>query len=156
MKRALIAFGFAAVVGFIAGDVSTAEAATPRPPTEFAQVQTLNGVPRRWTLPDGGQSILIAASGQACADLTGSNCAVLMFEPEMPVNVCVGPMKVNQANATSLNVWDGGCNTIDTDPNFGVPLQAWVPQYMTLEPTNNTICAAADAGAFRMPLWCMY
>jgi hypothetical protein len=145
MKRALSLISLVAVGVLFA-------AAKPRPGSALAQEQMLNGVPRRWTLPDAGQSILIAASGQACADVTGICTSVVLLVPEQPTNLCVQP----GTGATGANVWDGGCNTIDTDPNFGVPLQAWVPQYVILETGNTQICAASDAGALRVPLFCQY
>jgi hypothetical protein len=154
VKRALIAFALAGFFGFVLGGIRTAEAATPRRPgSEFATVQMLNGSPHRWTLPDAGQSIIVAAaSAQGCADITGACSSVLMFVPNVAVNICAAPI----TGGTGLNVWDGGCNTIDTDPNFGVPLPAGVPQYLTLDPLTTQVCAVSDAGALRVPFWCMY
>jgi len=146
MKRAL------AALGVVLGLAVLVAAVPNRPGGPGPLAQMLNGQSRRWTLPDGGQSILTAASGQACAAVTGACSSVIMFVPEQPINLCVAPV----IGATGLNVWDGGCNTIDTDPNFGVPLPAWVPQYLTLEQTNTAICASSDAGAFRVPLFCQY
>lgn len=113
----------------------------------------LNGIPHRWTLPDAGQSILISGStAQACIDLTGVCSSTLMFEPEQTVNVCFAP----QTGATGLNVWDGGCNAIDSDPNFGVALGAWSINFALLEDNKtNSMCAISDAGGFRIPVWCM-
>jgi hypothetical protein len=128
--------------------------AAGRPGSEFATVQLLNGQWRRWTLPDAGQSQLSAASGQTCADLTGSGAQVLLIIPDGPLNVCVQP---NTGVDGGLNVWDGGCNTIEADPNFGLPVQPYgTGKTVILDPIANSICAASDAGVVHASLWRMY
>jgi hypothetical protein len=140
MKRVLQVIGGLAVL-------ATLFAAT-RPASEFSLVMQLNGMPIRWQLPDGGMSGLFGA-GQQCADLSsgqGTAVQTVLIVPEQTMNLCIRPDAVNQA-------WDGGCNAIDQDINFGVPLGAWVPQYVVLDAKANSICGVSDAGTFRAPMW---
>lgn len=146
MKRALlIAAGVLAVLLLVAA----------RPGSEFGMMQMLNGQPVRWTLPDGGESGLYAASGKACASLSGSSAQVVMVVPELPLNLCIRP-NGGETAAWGTNNWDGGCNTITGDPSFGVPLQPWVPFYAVLDPAATAICASSDAGTVQAGIWRMY
>lgn len=122
--------------------------AAGRPSGQLVLDWQLNGQAERWTLPDGGASGLFASSGQACAPLAGGSAtpSVILLVPETPTNLCIRP-------TTTSPDWDGGCNTIDTDVNFGVPLQPWVPQRILLEQRATSICGASDAGIVRVPLW---
>lgn len=99
-------------------------------------------------LPDGGRSGLFASSGQACATIAGGSTvpSVVLLVPATPTNLCIRPSAASPS-------WDGGCNTLDTDENFGVPLQPWVPQRIVLDPSATAICAASDAGVVRVPMW---
>ena len=130
-----------------------------RPGNEAQLIQQLNGQPSRPVMPDGGAwGVFTIFDGGplnnfACAPLTGLvnnvggaiSANVLLLSPLSQYNVCVQP---------SINgpLWDGGCNTIPTDPNYGVPLQA-IPQYVTPDSAARTICAVSDAGSIQMPLW---
>ncbi len=147
MKRPL------AIVGVLLAAVAlaavTGSGASGRIGGEFPMLLQLNGTPNRWVLPDGGRSGIWAASGQACADLAGSGAQAVMIITGTPTNLCFQPSTVNP-------LWDGGCNTIDTDQNFGVPVQAWVPQYVVLDPAAQYICGASDAGVVRAPIFRLY
>lgn len=116
-----------------------------RPPGPFSLELQRNGQAERWTMPDGGRSGLFAGSGQACAPLGTVTGSVLLIVPEGPVNLCMRPSSASPS-------WDGGCNTIDGDENFGVPLQPWVEKVVVVENATH-VCAASDAGVVRVPLW---
>jgi hypothetical protein len=125
-----------------------------RPGNEFQLATQLNGQPTRFTLADGGRSGLYAASGVACASLVGAknnsgvaiSPNVLLFVPETPTNLCVRP------NSGSPR-WDGGCNMITGDENYGVPTQAWVPSYIVPDVNATAVCGISDAGVVRGALW---
>ena len=120
-----------------------------RPASEFNLFTMLNGHRIRWTLPDGGASGLFAASGTTCFTFTPAQQQVLLFVPELPVNVCIRPDSTGVA-------WDGGCNLTTTDPNLGDPLLPWVPWFEVVDPQATTICGISDAGVVRTPIWRMY
>lgn len=144
---AVIAATFAAVVLMAA-----------RPGDQFRLFTQLNGQPVRWTLPDGGFSGLYAASGIACMPLSGGTTingsgaavsftpSVVLLETSTASNVCFRPSQVSPK-------WDAGCNLTDTDENFGVPTQAFVPQYVVLDVAATQICAVSDAGTVRVSVW---
>lgn len=130
-----------------------------RPGNEFNLVTQLNGQPSRWVLQDGGRSGVFTvfdagANSYGCMDLTGATNSVgaavspnvIVVVPLMPVNVCVRPSVFSPA-------WDGGCNTIPTDENYGVPMQAGVPQYMTPDLAARALCVVSDAGFIVVPVW---
>jgi hypothetical protein len=124
-----------------------------RPGTEFQLFQQLYGNPQRWVMSDGGASGIFVSSGQACISLVTAASPLipgqtLMFVAETPSNVCVQKAQLGLP-------WDGGCNTTDTDVNFGVPIQPWVPQYIGPDNNATSICAASDGGSVRIPIWRM-
>jgi hypothetical protein len=130
-----------------------------RPGTEQQLIQQLNGQPIRVIQADGGAWGIFTqfdggtANNRACAPLTGLrnnvgatvSANVIMFVPLVPVNVCMAP---------SINspLWDGGCNTLPQDMNYGWPLPVNVPQYMTPDGVATAICAVTDAGYLSVPL----
>lgn len=145
MKRLAIVIG----LGLVA--VATMAA---RPGTEQQLVQQLSGQPVRWVMPDGGKSgAFAAAASVACMPLTGARNAagasiapnVLLFVPLTAVNVCVQPSVVNPS-------WDGGCNVLPGDINYGWPLPAGVPQYITPDSVAHTLCFLTDAGSVVQPV----
>ena len=153
-----------------------------RPGNEFQLIQQLNGQPVRWLLPDAGRSGIFSqydagtANNFGCVRITPAktatqlpilpdgglspaedggppspvyqtiNANVLMLLPLTPVNVCLRPSVLS-------GVWDGGCNTLPTDENYGVPLAVGVPQYITPDSAATTLCAVTDAGYLAMPVW---
>jgi hypothetical protein len=145
-----------------------------RPGTEQQLFVQLNGQPVRWALPDGGRSGAFTiydagtANGTACMALTrgtttcttyvlpdagsSNQCPVtpnvLMMVPETPVNYTMRP-------AQASLYWDGGVNVIDTDENFGVPLQPYVPWFVVPDSAATSLCFASDAGYVRVPVWMM-
>jgi hypothetical protein len=130
-----------------------------RPGTEQQLVQQLNGQPVRPVMADGGPWGIFTtydagtANNFGCAPLTGLrnnvgasvSANVLVFIPLQPLNVCVMP---------SVNgpLWDGGCTTIPNDINYGWPVAAGVPQYITPDSVANTICVVSDAGFISLPI----
>jgi hypothetical protein len=130
-----------------------------RPGTEQQLVQQLNGQPIRVRMSDGGAWGIFTtydagtANNFACAPLTGLtnnvgasvSANVLVFIPLAQLNVCVMP---------SVNgpMWDGGCNTIPSDINYGWPVAANVPQYITPDSVATRICAVSDAGFIQLPI----
>lgn len=133
-----------------------------RPGTDLELFSKLNGQPVRWQLPDAGPSgLYAAASGKACAQLTGSlpqPIQVVMLMPDTPMNVCVKPASITQpgANTPIALQWDGGCSATATDFNFGVPVQPYVPYYVVLDSATKQICATGDGGTVSGSLWIMY
>lgn len=158
MKRAL------AVAAVVAAGLALSGA---RPGNEFALVQQLNGQPSRWVMPDGGRSGVYNASGSTgCMPLTGAyvfgtpyrlpdagtstsipvSPNVLLFVPKVPGLLCVRP-------STFAPSWDGGCNHSPSDENYGVPLAANVPQYITPDSAARSLCFVTDAGAMSEAVW---
>ena len=127
-----------------------------RPGTEQQLVQQLNGQPSRFVMVDGGRSGIFETSSTTarCMPLAGAknqnNVAivpnVLLLVPLTAGNLCVRP-SVNDAP------WDGGCNVIPHDENYGVPLAVGVPQYVTPDSRATHVCFAGDAGSISVPVW---
>lgn len=125
-----------------------------RPGNEFNLLTQLNGQPSRWVMPDGGRSGAFSATSSACMRLTPATNSVgaavspnvVVFIPLTAVNVCIRPSVFSPA-------WDGGCNTIPGDENYGVPLAAGVPQYFVPDNAATTLCAVSDAGTVVIPAW---
>lgn len=150
MKRAL------AVIALLGLAALTMAA---RPGTEFDLLTRLNGQPARWVLPDAGRSILSASSGKACATLSGTDQrgasftpTVVLLMPETPMNVCIKP-SVSPNGVTQP--WDGGCNTIVGDENYGVAIQPFVPYYFVPQSAATAVCAASDGGTVQGALYDM-
>lgn len=154
MKRTLIALAvlFVAALGIAASR-----------PGELPMFQMLNGQPVRWIQTDGGPSglfgtppicIPLANSGGA----TGVTAQVIKLTPDVPINLCVRPALGGDLSAGPVNAWDGGCNAINGDMNFGDPLQPWQAQYVVLsaDPLAAYICASGDGGTVRTPVFRMY
>lgn len=150
MKRAsLAAFAVLAVLALTGA----------RPGTEQQLVQQLNGQPVRPVMPDGGAWGIFTtydagpANNFGCAPLTGlrNNAGgtispnLVLLSPQQGINICVAP-------SINAPMWDGGCNTLPRDYNYGVPL-ATVPQYITPDSAARSICAVTDAGFLSLPLW---
>lgn len=128
MKRLALAAAFVAL-------------AATRPGSEFIMLTDLNGQEVRWTMADGGPSGMFG-TGQQCmplAQLPAAANSTIEVMPGAPINLCV-------RSAFSAPSWDGGCNGIATDPNFGVPLQPFVPKFMLLSSTATHLCQVSDAG----------
>ena len=150
MKRALVAFALLGLAALVMA---------ARPASEFQLMTQLNGQPQRWVLPDAGRSGLYASSGKACAALSGTDQrgvsvtpSVVLFVPETPTNVCVRPsVSVNGITQP----WDGGCNTLTGDENFGVPVQPFVPYYFVPSVGAAAVCGASDAGTVQGALYMM-
>jgi len=152
MKRATIIAALSAVM-------VAAVAYAARPGTEQQLIQQLNGQPVRVVMPDGGAWGIFttfdggAANNFACAPLTGLvnnvggavSANIVFLSPQAAYNVCVMPSVNGPA-------WDGGCNTLPRDINYGIPL-ATVPQYITPDNVATRICAVSDAGSISLPLW---
>lgn len=131
-----------------------------RPGNESQLVQQLNGQPSRWVMPDGGRSGVFTVydagtlNNRGCMALTPATNSVggavspnvIVFVPLVPVNVCIRPSVFSPA-------WDGGCNTIPWDENYGVPLPVGVPQYMTPDNAATSLCAVTDGGFINLPVW---
>lgn len=123
--------------------------AAARPSSIFGLLQQLNGHPVRWTMTDGGQSYM-TGSGMQCVPLAGApNGGPFLIVPEAPINLCIRPQP-------GLSAWDGGCNGIASDVNFGTPVGAWAPQYVTPAAGATYICAVSDAGTFQASVWGEY
>lgn len=130
-----------------------------RPGTEQQLIQQLNGQPVRVVQPDGGPWGIFTtfdggtANNRACVPVVGLrnnigatvSANVIVLVPLVPVNVCIQP-------SVNSPYWDGGCNTLPQDLNYGWPLAANVPQYMTPDSVATTICAVTDAGFLSVPL----
>ena len=130
-----------------------------RPQSDLQLFTQLNGQPVRWQLPDAGQSGLYVASGVSCMTLDSGTLGgqpfkpnVVMLVPETPMNVCVRPMV--DSNGVRLP-FDGGCNLIEGDINFGVAIQPNLPHFIVLHPNATTICGVSDAGIVRSPVFQM-
>jgi hypothetical protein len=130
-----------------------------RPQSDLQLFTQLNGQPVRWRLPDGGSSGLYAASGIAYASLDGGllngqafQPNVVLFVPETPTNICIRPSVDSNGRRMA---WDGGCNMIAGDENFGVGLQPYVPYYFVPHPNATTIVGVSDAGLVRGALFQM-
>lgn len=133
-----------------------------RPGTELNIVTQLNGQPTRFLLADGGPSGIFTTfdggvlNSVGCMPLTGATTLggttvvpnVLMVVPATSMALCVRP-------SPSAPKWDGGCNLSPGDLNYGVPVQAGVPQYLTPSSTATQLCAASDAGQVQLPVWWM-
>lgn len=138
MKRAL-AFGFG--LALIA-----AAALAARPAGEFSMFLMLNGHATRWVMADGGWSGMYG-SGQQCMPISGKS--VLKAIPTAPVNIVVRPTPDGVG-------WDGGTSIGVGDPNFGEPLQPWVPWYVIPHQNATHLCQTTDAGtAAATPVWQM-
>lgn len=152
MKRATI-------IAVLSAVMVAAVAYAARPGTEQQLVQQLNGQPVRVVMPDGGAWGIFTtfdggtANNFACAPLTGLknnvganiSANVVLMVPLAQYNVCVAP-------SVNAPMWDGGCNTIQRDYNYGLPLPT-VPQYITPDSVATSICAVSDAGFISLPLW---
>lgn len=150
MKRALT---LASILGFAVALMAA------RPVSEFELLTRLNGQPARWVLPDAGRSGLFAASGKACAALSGTDQngkaftpTVVLLVPEVPLNVCVKPYVAPNG---VTQPWDGGCNTLVGDENYGTPVQPWVPFYFVPQSAATAVCAASDGGTVTGTLYDM-
>ncbi len=150
MRRALVAaVALAALAAWAA-----------RPATELDLLTRLNGQPARWVLPDAGRSMLKAASGMACAALTGGTDqrgasftpSVILISPEVPLNVCIKPYVAPNG---VTQPWDGGCNTIVGDENYGTPIQPWQGFYFVPQAQATTLCAVSDGGVVQATLYDM-
>ena len=136
-----------------------------RPGNEQALVQQLNGQPARVRGADGGPWGVFtmfdggAANSIGCVPLTGTTTTtnsggtsntvsanVIMLTPMVPVNVCIAP-------SVGAAYWDGGCNFNPQDLNFGIPMAAGVPQYITPDYAARWLCAVSDAGYVSLPMW---
>lgn len=149
---------FASIAALTAVMVA-AVAYAARPGTEQQLVQQLNGQPVRLVMPDGGPWGIFTtydagtANNFACAPLTGmkNNIGatvvpnIIVVSPQQGINLCMMP-SINGPR------WDGGCNTVQRDINYGLPL-AQVPQYLTPDTAATTVCAITDAGFLSLPIW---
>lgn len=131
-----------------------------RPQTELDLLTRLNGVPVRWTMLDGGQSGLFSTTGGlVCSPLTGTDvkgvsfrATVVKLVPLAPMNVCVRPYVMPNG---VQQPWDGGCNGISGDSNFGDSIIAGAPYYFVPQPENAYVCAVSDAGVVMGALYDM-
>lgn len=153
MKR--VAFIAALVLGGVA-------LMAARPGSEWQLVQQLNGQPVRWKLPDAGWSGVFSNTQVACMMLAGAKNVqngtglantpttvvpdVLLVTPLVSGNLCIRPSVFSTA-------WDGGCNGIVADENYGVPMAANVPQYITPDSKATHVCFYSDAGVVLTPIW---
>lgn len=144
MKHAAIA-----VAAFIAAPLLMAAG---RPGTELNLLTGLNGEEVRWTMFDGGQSGMYG-SGLQCmpvADLPAAANGVVELQPLQPIVLCERSTTRLPVMAADGGVlvprWDGGCNQIVGDPNFGVQLQPSAPKYVVLRADTTHLCQASDAG----------
>lgn len=148
MKRAL------AVAAVVAAGLALSGA---RPGDLFTLSQQLNGQPVRFVQADAGRSGVYSSGSTGCMPLFdagqiigGSLKAfspnVLLFIPKVPGNLCLRPSSFSTS-------WDGGCNHIPSDENYGVPLPAFVPQYLTPDVRATHLCYVTDAGAMAEAVW---
>ena len=151
MKRALT---LASLAGFAALVMAA------RPGNEQQLIQQLNGQPSRWTMPDGGRSGVFtvfdggALNNLACVNISGAtNSAGQAVSANVILLVALGPANVCVRPSVFSPLWDGGCNTIPWDENYGVPVPAGVPQYITPDSAARSLCAVGDAGFLAVPLW---
>lgn len=145
------------LIGAAIGLAATARAARPAPDE---LIQQLNGQPTRWLMPDGGASGVFTTSDggtanqTACMLLTGATSLsgktitpnVLVFVPMQPENFCVQPSSIAPS-------WDGGCNAVPTDVNYGTPVQVGVPQYITPDVAATRLCFTTDGGSISQPVF---
>lgn len=137
-----------------------------RPGTEQQLIQQLNGQPVRWVMPDGGRSGVFtqfdggAQNSIGCMPLFGAktiiNGTLQPVFPNVLVMVALTPSNVCMRPSTSSTVWDGGCNALPMDENYGVPMPVGVPQYETpdsLAASAGSLCAVSDAGYVSLPVW---
>lgn len=123
-----------------------------RPGNEFNLLTQLNGTPSRWVTPDGGRSGAFSSTSSACFRLTPATNSVngavspnvVVVVPLTAGNICIRPSVFSP-------VWDGGCNTIPGDENYGLPLQAGVPFYFVPDNAATTACVMSDAGTVTAP-----
>lgn len=130
-----------------------------RPGNEHQLIQQLNGQPVRPVMADAGAWGIFAtydagtANSLGCAPLTGltNNKGVaivpnvIVFVPLAPLHICIAP-------SVNAPLWDGGCNFLTRDRNYGWPVATGVPQYVTPDTTATHICAVSDAGFVELPL----
>lgn len=135
-------------LALIAGLVLGAVAFAGRPGTEYQLLINLNGEEVRWTMGDGGQSGLFG-TGRVCMPVSelpaGANSTIEVM-PTVPINLC-------ERSTTAVPRWDGGCNGVTGDPNYGVQLQAFVPKFATLRSSTTHLCAVSDAGVVIAPVF---
>lgn len=111
--------------------------------TEFQMLRLLNGEEVRWVMTDGGRSGMYG-TGLTCmplAELPAAANGVVELVTNSPINLC--------ERSTSLRdgrVWDGGCNTIAGDINFGLPVQPYIPKFIVLRSGTTHLCQATDGG----------
>lgn len=128
-----------------------------RPGTEQQLVQQLNGVPVRFVTADGGRSGVFSSGALGCMPLADAGAIqggvlkqfspnVLLFVPKIAGNFCLRPSAQSQR-------WDGGCNFLPSDENYGVPVAAGVPQYMTPDQYTSHFCFITDAGSMAEAVW---
>lgn len=130
-----------------------------RPGSEFQLVTQLNGQPIRVRMADGGAwGVFTVSDGGAansfgCAPITNLvnvvggavSANVLVFVPLQAMNFCVMP-------SAQAPLWDGGCSVVPTDINYGWPVAAGVPQYVTPDSVAQQICFTTDAGSITQPI----
>lgn len=163
MKRTL------AVIGLL-GFAALVMAARPSPVSQQLDVQVA-GQPVRWILPDAGRSGLFTEldggilNNRACLPLLNGRVTVnppilvdgganrvaytpnvIRLAPLVPINLCVRP-------AAESPIWDGGCNTLFVDENYGVPYVAGSIINITPESSATHICAVTDAGYLAVGVW---
>lgn len=119
-----------------------------RPGNEYLLLLNLNGEEVRWVMADGGVSGMYG-SGQQCmpvAQLPAACNSTIEVVPTAPINLCERSTSVGQG-------WDGGCNTIVGDMNFGIPLQPYVSKFIVLRSQTTHLCQAGDAGSVVTPVF---
>jgi hypothetical protein len=139
VKRALAFSFFFALIAAVA-------LAASRPPSDFALNLMLYGHPTRFVMADGGVSGMYG-TGLQCMPITGGK--VYLLEGHTNFNLCVRPTPDGVT-------WDGGCNHVIGDLNFGTELPARTPQYVTPWESATHFCQVTDAGTGSTAVWRMY
>lgn len=174
MKRALAVAGLLGLAALVTA---------ARPGTQLQLDTQLNGQATRWTLADGGKSGIFTnvsdgglLNGYGCILINNAktptnlpilpdggisptvdggppapvynsiSANVIRLVPLQAVNYCIRPSSISK-------VWDGGCNAVPVDENYGVPLAAGVAKDVVLDPAATTLCAITDAGTLQLPVW---
>lgn len=130
--------------------VAVAALMAARPGSEYSMLTLLNGEEVRWTMADGGQSGMFG-TGQQCmpvASLPAAANSTVEVVPTVPINLC-------ERSTSAFPPWDGGCNTIAGDINFGVPLQPYVSKWILLRSSTTHLCQVTDAGTAVTPVFSM-
>ena len=128
--------------------------AVSRPGNEYLLLTLLNGQENRWGMSDGGVSGMYG-TGQQCMPLAGvpvSSNGVLEVMPTVPINLCMRSTALLQGPGGTT--WDGGCNAIAGDINFGVPLQPYVPKFVSIG-TATHLCQVSDGGTAATPVFAL-